>query len=174
MHIVAGTFSSKAEARTVLNDLEQLGIAPVNTRLIEGYDPKGFAREHRSTRAAALRGAVVGTLLGIFIFGALLLIARADFFALRYLALYLCGIAMCTAAGAAILACWNLGLSHDEALLFEEAKDKGTVIAAVEVSETMEEKVIHALEDHGARDVRSGLWQPQGWKHAYPTYDLPA
>ena len=174
MHIVAGTFSSKAEARTVLNDLEQLGIAPVNTRLIEGYDPKGFAREHRPTLAAALRGAIAGALAGMFIFGVLLLIARVDFFALRYLALYLCGIAMCTAAGAGILACWNLGVSHDEAGLFEEAMDKGTVIAAVEVSDPMEEKVIHALEDHGARNVRSGLWQPRGWKHAYPTYDLPA
>ena len=174
MHIIAGTFTSKGEARAVLSDLEQLGIAPVNTRVIEGYDPKGFAREHRPTRAAALRGSFVGALAGVFIFGALLLIARANFLALRYLALYLCGIAICTAAGAAILACWNLGVSHDEALLFEEAMDKGTVIAAVEVSDLMEEKVIHAMEDHGGRDVRSGLWQPRGWKHAYPAYDLPA
>ena len=174
MHIVAGTFPSREEASAVVTDLEHMGIAPVNISVIEGDDRKGFAREHRPTSAAALRGAIAGAVIGTFIFGVLLLISRADFFALRYLALFLGGIAMCAAGGAAILACWNFGVSHDEAQLFEEALESRAVIAAVEVSDTLEDQVIHALEDHGARNVRSCLWHPRGWKHAYPTYDLPA
>ena len=173
MHIVAGTFASRAEALGALGDLEKTGIARVNMNVIEPDDRKGFARVHRPTRTAALRGALVGAIFGVAIFGTLLAIARADFFALRFMALYLSGIAMLIAGGALIFALWNLGVSHDEALLFEEVREKGGVIAAIEVSDSLEDKVIHELEDHGARQVRSGLWHPQGWKQAYPAYDAP-
>jgi uncharacterized membrane protein len=174
MHIVAGTFASRAEALKALTDLEKTGIGRANMNVIEPDDRKGFEREHRPTRTAALRGALVGAILGIAVFGALLAIARADFFALGFLALYVCGIAMCSAGGALIFAMWNLGVSHDEALLFEEVREKGGVIAAIEVSDSTEDQVIHELEDHGARQVRAGLWRPKGWKHAYPTYNASA
>jgi uncharacterized membrane protein len=174
MHIVAGTFTSRAEARSVLNDLAKIGIAPANMNVIEGDDFKGFKREHRPTGAAAQRGAVAGSIFGAVLFGVLFKLSYIDMFTLRFLALYAGSIVIAAGFGATILACWNMGISHDEARLFEEARERGQVIAAVEVSDPMEERVIHELETRGASDVRSGLWQPQGWKHAYPTYDLPA
>jgi len=174
MHIVAGTFASRAEAVTALIDLEKTGISPDNMNVIEGDDRKGFDREHLATPTAAQRGALAGAVVGVVIFGALLLIARADFFTLRYMALYVFGIAMCIAGGALISTLWNLGTSHDEALLFEEVRENGGVIAAIEVSDSLEETVIHGLEDHGASQVRSGIWQPEGWKHAYPAYNASA
>jgi Zn-dependent protease with chaperone function len=149
-------------------------VAPVSMNVIEAGDYKGFEREHRPTRVAALRGAVAGALAGVAIFGILLAVAGVNLFALRYLALYACGIAMCCAGGATIFALWNMGVSHDEALLYEEVQEKHSVIAAIEVPENMERQIIHSLEDHGARDVRSGDWQPTGWTHLHPTCNTSA
>ena len=160
MHIVAGTFSSRSEALTALGDLERTGIAKANMNVIEPGDNRGFEREHRPLSQSALRGALTGAILGAVIFGTLLAIARADFFALRYIALYLGGIALFTAGGSLIGALWNLGQLHDEAALFEEVRENGGVIAAIEVSELDEDQVIHELKDHGARQVQSGLWHP--------------
>jgi ABC-type transport system involved in cytochrome bd biosynthesis fused ATPase/permease subunit len=160
MPIIAANFTTQQEARSALSDLEKHGIAPVRMNLIQPNDNKGFEREHRPTRAAALRGAVVGVIFGVAVFGLLLWIAGV----------YLSGIAISAALWAAVLAFWNMGVSHDEALLYEEARDKQSVIAAIEVVDPAEELVIHTLESHGARDIRSGTWQPRGWSHTHPSY----
>jgi hypothetical protein len=174
MDIVAGTFASQSEARSALHDLETHGISPVHMNLIKPDDRKGFAREHRPTSAALKTGAVVGVVFGVGIFGFLLLIAGASPLMLRYMALYVSGIAMFTAGGAAISALWNIGVSHDEALLYEEAKETNAVIAAVEVDEPFEELVVHTFQEHGARTVRTGNWPPKGWKFNHPTYETAA
>jgi len=174
MNIVAGTFTSQAEARSALHDLEKHGVSPVRMNIIKPDDRKGFDREHRPTRAALKTGAAIGAVVGVAIFGILLLIAGASPLVLRYMALYVSGIAMLTVGGAAISACWNMGVSHDEALLYEEAKETNTVIAAVEVDDPMNELVVHAFEQHGARAVRKGNWQPKGWKFTHPTYEEAA
>src|SRR5580704_19180815 len=96
MHIVAGTFASRAEARFALSDLERLGIPPENMKVIEGNDRRGFEREHLVTGKAIRRGAAAGALLGVAIFTALLLISRVELIALRALAVYVSGIAICT------------------------------------------------------------------------------
>ena len=170
MHVVAGTFPTHAEAETALLDLQHKGIAPVSMNLIEANDSKGFEREHRSTAKAALRGSIYGAVLGAAVFGALLSLAGVSLLELRYLAMFLGGIALTTACCALITAFWNIGTSHDEALLYEEAQEKHEVIAAVEVAESMEEKVIHILEENGAGNVRAGNWHPAGWAHEAPTY----
>lgn len=75
------------------------------------------AQQHENTAhttaAAALRGASVGALIGVAIFGILLSIAGVSLFELRYTALYLCGIAMCTAGGSAIAALWHAGAAEE-------------------------------------------------------------
>ena len=174
MQIVAGTFSTPEEARNALHDLEKQGISPVNMNLIQADDTKGFEREHRSNRAAAFRGACAGALFGFVVIGTLLAIAGVNFASLRVLALYLSAIAICKLAGALIFALWNMGNSHDEALLYEEARDKHTVIAAVEVAEPFEDQVLLEMVVHGARDVRAGNFPPEGWKHAHPSCDIAA
>jgi hypothetical protein len=40
------------------------------------------------------------------------------------MALYLSGIAMFTVGGAGISALWNMGVSHDEALLYERRRKR--------------------------------------------------
>jgi hypothetical protein len=170
MHIVAGTFRSREEASSALRDLEKQGIAPVRMNVIQDDDTKGFEREHRPTRTALRWGAFAGAVFGIAVFGVLLWISGLNPATLRFIALYLSGIALCTAGGAAIFAFWNMGVSHDEALLYEEAKQTHAVIAAVEVDDPMQERVKNALKTYGARDVRCGDWQPSGWKHTHPTF----
>lgn len=169
MNIVAGTFTSQEKARVALHHLETHGVSPVRMNIIQPNDKKGFDREHRPTRAALKTGAVVGAVFGVAIFGILLSVAGANPLVLRYMALYLSGIAMLTVGGAGISALWNMGVSHDEALLYEEAKQTNAVIAAVEVDDPMEELVVHTFEEYGARAVRKGNWQPKGWKFTHPT-----
>src|SRR5271154_2565189 len=48
--------------------------------------------------------------------------------------------------GVAIFALWNMGVPHDQALLYEEAKETNVVIASVEVADPMEEFVMHTFE----------------------------
>jgi len=174
MNIVAGTFRSQTEARTALIDVAKLGIARVSMKVIDSNDHKGLEREHRSTRAAAQTGAFAGGILGILIFGFLLWLAGVDMLALRFITLYLGGIAMCTVGGASISALWNMGVSHDEALLYDEANEKRLVIAAVEVAQTFEDPVKSALRKNGAVEIRSGIWQPSGWTHTHPVYGRAA
>jgi hypothetical protein len=168
MHIVAGTFTSQEEALSALHDLEKQGVAPVRMNVIQSGDRKGFEREHRSMGKAAFWGAVTGAVFGVTICGILLWIAGVNILALRYIALYLGGIAISTVGGAGVFALWNMGDSHDEALLYEEARETRAVIAAVEVDDPMEDRVMLALEKHGAHDIRSGMWRPQGWEHSHP------
>lgn len=166
MHIVAGRFQSRAEADEAFRDLNMRGFAPASMHVIERDDRKGFGRQHKSTLVAARQGAAGGFVAGAVVFGILLWITG-----MHLLTLYLSGVALFTAGGAAVLAFWNMGVSHDEALLYEEALATGAVIAAIEVDEPKEEQVIHALEEHGARDVQAGWWPPEGWTHAHPAYN---
>jgi hypothetical protein len=171
MNIVAGTFTSQQEARSALHHLEVLGVAPVRMNLIQGNDRKGFAREHKQNGEAMKRGAAVGAVCGVAVFGILLLVAGANPLVLRYMAIFLSGIAIFTAGGAAIATFWNMGVSHDEALLYEEARDTNSLIAAVEADEDIEALVVQTFEEHGARAVRTGNWPPQGWKFSHPAYE---
>ncbi|GEM_PF-6574648 len=166
MHIVAGRFQSRTDADEAFRDLNMQGIAPASMHVIEPDDRAGFARQHKPTRVALRQGALGGFVAGVVVFGTLLWITGVQLFVL-----YAIGVALYTVGGAAVLAFWNMGVSHDEALLYEEALATGAVIAAIEVDEPMEEKVMHALEEHGARDVQAGWWPPQGWTHAHPAFN---
>ncbi len=89
MHTVAGCFTSQEEALGAIHDLEKQGVSPVTIKVIESDDSKGFEREHRSTVSAATRGAAVGLIFGLAVFGILFGIAGASLFDLRHLALFL-------------------------------------------------------------------------------------
>lgn len=173
MHIVAGTFSTREEAHSVLPDLEKLGIVRPEIKIIQGNDEKGFEREHRLTRTAALRGALAGVVFGLLAGAVLLAISRYQLLAWRPMALYLGGVIIATAFGAVIATFWNMGYSHDEALLFEEARKTGAVIAAIEVVDPLEHRVADALRNHGASNVRLGKWRARGWRHSWPTSTAP-
>jgi hypothetical protein len=170
MHIVAGTFASQEEARIAVHDIEEEGIAPVHIKVIQSDDRKGFERAHAATRTALKLGTFAGALFGVLAFGIPMWLAGANFGDVRYMALFLGGIATCTILSASLFAAWNMGVPHVEALLYEEAKEKGTVIAAIEVEDPMEDRIMHSLELHGGHDI-SSRWEPREFKLSQPHYN---
>jgi hypothetical protein len=174
MRIVAGTFRSRDEAQRALDSLQRLGIGSSEVYIIDGSDRAGYDREHRSTSNAVIQGALLGAVIGIAAGGALMLLARVHLFvAGGPLAGYI-GLILAAALGAGVVSgLWNIGVSHDEAQLFEEARKNGSVIAAVQVANPIDDRVAETLADHGASNVRRGNWQPRGWKHAYPSNTAP-
>ena len=95
MHTATGTFTSHSTA------------FPKRAR------PASRPQITEKANHPALSGAKLGGIIGIVIFGLLLWLSGAPVLALRYITLYLCGIAMCTAGGASIAALWNLGAAED-------------------------------------------------------------
>jgi hypothetical protein len=61
-------------------------------------------------------------------------------------------------------------VSHDESLLYEEAKETNTVIAAAEVDEAMGHRYRARLRKDTARAVRNGNWQPRAGNSLTPNY----
>lgn len=174
MHVVAGTFPTRAAAQSALSDLGKYGITRSETIIIEASDQKGYDREHLLNRAAILRGALVGVIFGLVVGAVLLAISGVHpVLTWRPLALYAGGVAIATAAAAAISVFWNMGASHDEALLFEEVRRTGSVIAAIEVVDPIEDAVTRALRNHGAANVRCGKWRARNWRHSWPSYTSP-
>ena len=112
MNTFAGTLTSNEGTRTLPGSMDR-PVSPSNMQHIEAYDSKGLERGRRPTGTAALRGAIVGLVVGIVIFGILFLIARANVLELRYLALYLSGIAFSSACWSSIFVLWNLGASYE-------------------------------------------------------------
>ena len=73
------------------------------------------------------------------------------------------------AAGGLIGAFHNMGISHEEAplyeVLYEEAVRRGAVMVAACIDERLEEEAVAALKRHGARDLRdeADTWGHAGW-----------
>jgi formate/nitrite transporter FocA (FNT family) len=109
----AGTLSSSADARNVFGGPDHSGPSRTAVNPTETLDKKAIQGSRRSPGAAALRGAAVGLIFGIVIFGVLILIARANPLELRYLALYLSGIAFSAACWSVIYMLWNLGAPQE-------------------------------------------------------------
>ncbi len=69
----------------------------------------------------------------------------------------------------------NMGESHEDAALHDEAVREGGVVVAAHVSEETEPEIVTALWNHGARHVqavadvsRFGLASEYRYEHPYP------
>lgn len=69
------------------------------------------------------------------------------------------------AAGGLIGALHNMGISHEEAPLYEEAVRRGAIMLAARIDDQLEEDAVAALKRHGAREVRdeADTWGHSGW-----------
>jgi hypothetical protein len=58
-----------------------------------------------------------------------------------------------------------MGISHEEAPLYEEAVRRGAVMVAARIDDRLEEEAVAALKRHGARDLRdeADTWSRSGW-----------
>ncbi|MDE3196047.1 MAG: hypothetical protein KGN84_06880 [Acidobacteriota bacterium] len=172
MTIVAGVFSSRAQAESLLPDLRKIGIADEELDVIAGTSDrtqKGLKKQSRSTGAAAAHGIVPGALFATAVGAILLLIAGVNPIEHTVaLVVFSGGIIVGGGLGALMAAMFNMGRSHDEALLYDEALKSGEVIAAVEVAGPITERVVHVFEEHKGRNVKSGNWRAPGWDHPFP------
>lgn len=179
MKTVAAVFSALKEAGDACIDLEHIGVPREDISLIAGNDAsrhKEYLEKARkastSTESAAASDAAFGGGMGILA----MLIAFAipgvgPIVALGPMLTVLGAMGVGAAAGGLIGALHNMGISHEEAPLYEEAVRRGAVMVAALVDDRLEEEAVAALKRHGARDVRdeADTWGHRGWSG--PTHD---
>jgi hypothetical protein len=180
MRTVAGVLPNVAEAWYVAHKIESLGIARNEINVVPGAMDKSEARKversRRSDAAAArdgaFRGAGVGLLLGVLV----LALPGVRPFVFGSAILTLCATALVGAILVSIMVMMeNMGESHEEAALHDEAVREGGVVVAAHVSEETEPEVVTTLWNNGARHVqavadvsRFGLASEYRYEHPYP------
>jgi hypothetical protein len=173
MKTVAAVFSSLNEAGGACIDLEHIGVPREDISLIAGNDAslhddylEKARKASTSTEAAAASDAAFGGGVGILA----MLIAFAipgvgPIVALGPMLTVLGAMGIGAAAGGLIGAFHNMGISHEEAPLYEEAVRRGAVMVAARIDDRLEEEAVAALKRHGARDLRdeADTWSRSGW-----------
>jgi len=159
---VAGVFASLTEAEHAARDLQALGISSDNISVIAGNQENRheeyLARAKQAsvtTAQAATSGAstgggvgIVATLVALSIPGVGPMVAGGA------LATVLAGLAVGAAGGGTIAALSNMGISREEAPLFEEAVRRDAVILAAHVTAPVENEALAIMKQHGSRDAR--------------------
>jgi hypothetical protein len=180
MRTVAGVLPTVADARYVANKIESLGIARNEINVVSAaMDKQQIRRVERSKRsdaAAARDGALRGVGFGLLLGGLVLALPGVRPFVLGSAILTLCATALIGAILVSVMVMMeNMGESHEEAALHDEAvREKGVVLAA-HVSDETESEVLTTLWTNGARhvqtvaDVSRFAWgSGYRYEHPYP------
>jgi uncharacterized membrane protein len=173
MKTIAAVFPNLTQAGQACRDLEHIGIPRDDISLIAGND-KGKHNEYLAiakkastpTEAAAASGAALGGGLGMLATLATIAIPGVGpIVALGPLFTVLLGLGVGATAGGLIGTFHNLGISHDEAPLYEEAVRRGEVMVAAVVDEQFQLEAVAVLQRNGSRDVRNELdaWAETEW-----------
>jgi hypothetical protein len=182
MRTVVAVLPSIGDAQHVAHHLEELGVSPKDVSIVAGPDAdahelKLVERARRTNGAAAATGAVRGAIVGLVIGFAMLSVPGVGpFLNGDFTATLAAAVAIVMIAGTLIGLCWNMGLSHEEAPLYEEAlREKGTVVAA-HIAPEREASAVAMLQAHSARAVHAAedAWAASGCcggchnEHTYP------
>jgi hypothetical protein len=160
MRTVIGVLPSVAQAERVVHDFEVLGIAKKEISVVppiaDPHELKKVERSKRGNAAAAAAGAVRGVILG-FVLGGLMLSAPGvkPFLAGGVTATLLAGCAIVGFLMSMMTMVSNMGRSHEEAPLHEEAVHEKGVVVSAHVNRTTERAALDALTKNGARDVHA-------------------
>jgi uncharacterized membrane protein len=174
MNTVVGVFTSLMEAEGAQRDLESLGIPSEDISIVAGND----SRRHEeylqkaklastSTGVAAASGASFGGGVGLIAgLAALAIPGVGPIVAGGALATLIAGLGIGAAGGGLIAAFKEMGISHEEAPIYEEAVRRGAVMLAVKVDSARETGALEAMHLHGARDLRDEVdtWKASGWR----------
>ncbi|MDP9053254.1 MAG: hypothetical protein M3N93_02985 [Acidobacteriota bacterium] len=173
MRTVVGVFTSIHEAGRALADLERQGVSSDNTHLIAGNDKsrhdeylKKSKEASTSTAAAAASGASFGGGMGIVAsLVALAIPGVGPIIAGDAMLTVLTGFGIGAAAGGLLGTFKSLGISHEEAPLYEEAVRRGAVLAIAFVDDERAFQAVAAMEACGGRDIRSEVdtWGETEW-----------
>lgn len=187
MKTVAGIFPSMLEAHNVMREIEGIGIAEEALSIVAGNESdrhKEYLEKAKtaseSTAAATASGASFGGGIGIVAsLVALAIPGVGPFIAGGALATVLAGLGIGAASGGLISAFHHMGISHEEAPLYEEAVRRGAIMLIAKVDDVVEPQVADLMRRGGARDLReeADTWRESGWKgphtdpHPYVTDD---
>jgi uncharacterized membrane protein len=173
MRTVAAIFPSLSEAGRAFEELEHIGIPRESISIIAGNDVRrhdeylnASRKASTSTAEAAASNASLGGGIGIVaMLVALSIPGVGPIVALGPLLTVLAGLGIGAAAGGIIGALHNMGISHEEAPLYEEAVRRGAVIVAAAVDEELEDEAFDTLKEQGGREVRdeADTWTHAGW-----------
>ena len=195
METVLGVLPSKAEAERVVHEFEVLGIAksdikivpPGDLELIElwGRHPPGqecplpcgrplaerVKRAKRTNAEAARAGLVRGLAIGLAVTGLLVLVPGATAYSAGpAIAIVGAGTVICGIFVSLMAMCYNMGLPHEEAALYEEANHERGVVVAAHVTEDREPGAVEVLKSHRARDIHAAgdAAHVSAWAAKYP------
>jgi hypothetical protein len=173
MRNIVGVFSDLGAAERALIEVRAAGISKDGVHLIAGNEKSQHdhymeeAKERSKTAgSAAASGASFGGGLGIVAsLVALAIPGVGPIVAAGPIATVLTGLGIGAASGGIIGALKNMGMSHEQAPLYEEAVRRGLIIALVQVDEERAPEIERILELHGARDVRdeADTWKESDW-----------
>ena len=187
MKTVAGIFPSMIEAHNVMRELEGIGIPQEALNIVAGNESNRHKdyldkakKASESTAAAAAAGASFGGGVGIVAtLVALSIPGVGPFIAAGAMASVLAGLGIGAVSGGLISAFHHMGISHEEAPLYEEAVRRGAIMLIAKVDDPSEPQVTDLMRRGGARDLReeADTWRASGWKgphtdpHPYVTDD---
>ena len=171
MRTVAGILPSVGEARYVAHKIESLGIprneVSVVSEVMDKHEIRKVERSKRNDAAAARDGALRGAGVGLLLGGLVLALPGVRPFVLGSAILTLCATALVGAILISVMVMMdNMGQSHEEAALHDEAVRENGVVLAAHVSDETEPEVLTTLRNNGARHVQTVAGYR--YEHPYP------
>jgi hypothetical protein len=173
MKTVAGVFPSMSDVERAIRDLERMGVPTESISVIAGNDANRHKeyldkakRAGQTAGAAAASGASFGGGVGIMAtLVALSVPGVGPFVAGGALAIVAAGLGVGAAGGGLISAFNAMAIPHEEAPLYEEAVRRGALMLVAQVDDSIEEKVVERMNEHGARDLQdeADTWRAEGW-----------
>jgi hypothetical protein len=185
MRTVVGVFSNEDEAKHVVGHLIEAGVPSDDIAVADALHAEGHEYSERNLAAcggmapgwfmawlvpliakrtfpaAVAFGATVGGVAG-FVAG--LVALRAGSPASLPVTL-LAGVAVGAIFGAVIAGIYNMGVTHEEIALKDEAVREHGVVVAAHVDEVTADAACQLMEEHGARALRTeaDVWKATGW-----------
>jgi len=170
---VIGVFSNMPDAVRALQDVGSLGVSSDNVHLIAGNDQgrhdeylKRAKEEKTTTTAAAASSASFGGGVGIVAsLVALAIPGVGPLIAGSAIATVLTGLGIGAAGGGLLGTFKNIGMSHEDAPLYEEAVRRGLIVLLAQIPEEQANEVRQVMDNHHGRDVRdqADTWRREGW-----------
>jgi len=201
MTTVVGVFHSKADAEHVVKHLYAAGVPSDEVTVAEAKRAEGHEWSQRNLAAcgglsagwfmawmiplvakrtfaaAAGFGAMIGGAAGL-LGGLVALMASPEhpiFFGSAALTV-IAAVAIGSAFGAVLAGIYNMGVSHEEIPLQEEAARAHGVVVAAHVDVPRARQALELMREHGARELRedADAWKASGWSALVPDEPYPS
>lgn len=190
MRTLVGVFPSRADAEHVVGHLYAAGIPSDDISVADGVKAEGHEWSQRNLAACgglsfgwfmawlipivAKRGFGAATAFGAEVGGAAGLICGLVALAVRggnpivfgsELLTLLAAVAVGVAFGGLIAGMYNMGVSHEEVALQDEAVREHGVVVSAHVDAARTAEAIKVMTEHGARNLRADtdVWKATGW-----------